>query len=247
MTETYAGGHGIRLWTLSSGSGVPVVVCSGGPGCCDYLAPIASMLDRTAQVIRFDHRGCGRSDPAPVYNVETSLEDLEIIRQHYGVERWVVAGHSWGACVALAYALQYPERVHGFVCLAGGLVHTDREWHHVYEQRREQGLEPPLDFDYPPNLEVNAQINQAWKQYIQRPSLLKEIAILERPALFLYGEHDIRPSWPVEQVARLLPNARFEMFAGANHYLWLTHAGVMQTMLQEFVRRVADSSCAVLS
>ena len=79
------------------------------------------------------------------------------------------------------------------------------------------------------------------KQYIQRPSLLKDIAALDRPALFLYGEHDIRPNWPVEQVARLLPDAQFHLLTGANHYLWASHAAELEKMLQEFVRRVAGA------
>jgi proline iminopeptidase len=48
-------------------------------------------------VIRFEGRGCGRSGPLPPYTVETCLTDLEAIRQHYRIERWIVAGHSAGA------------------------------------------------------------------------------------------------------------------------------------------------------
>ena len=165
MNETFAQREGLKLWTIAQGSGIPVILCNGGPGCCDYLAPVASLLDDLAHVIRFEQRGCGRSDPAAAYTVETCLEDLEIVRQHYHLDRWIVAGHSWGADLALAYALHYPEHVYSFVCIAGGRVHNDREWHRVYEERRGQGLEPLPVYDYPPNLEVNAQVNQSWKQY----------------------------------------------------------------------------------
>ena len=241
MTETFADCNGIKLWTASHGTGIPVVLCNGGPGCCDYLAPVGSMLDDMAQVIRFEQRGCGRSDPASSYTVGTCLEDLESIRRHYQITHWVVAGHSWGADLALTYALHYPEYVYGFVCIAGGRIHNDREWHKVYDQRRKQGLEPQPAFDYPSNLDVNAQVNQSWKQYIQRPSLLREIAHLDRPALFLYGDQDIRPSWPVEQLAELMPNARLELIRGAHHYIWFTHAEPMKVLLRDFVRRVAEA------
>jgi len=119
MTEQYVRSEGARLWTIVQGSGMPVVLCNGGPGCCDYLAPVAAMLDDRAQVIRFEARGCGRSDPLPPYTLETCLTDLEAVRQHYGVERWIVGGHSAGADLALAYALAYPERVLGFICISG--------------------------------------------------------------------------------------------------------------------------------
>ncbi len=240
MTEQYVRSEGARLWTIVQGSGMPVVLCNGGPGCCDYLAPVAAMLDDRAQVIRFEARGCGRSDPLPPYTLETCLTDLEAVRQPYGVERWIVGGHSAGADLALAYALAYPERVLGFICISGGRIHNDREWHRIYSERRDQGLETLPAFDYPPNLEVNAQVNRSWKDYIQRPSLLKEIARLERPALFLYGDRDIRPSWPVEQVAQLLPNASFQMIAGADHHIWTTHAEVMREGLRRFVQQIAE-------
>ncbi len=61
MMETFVTRPGIRLWTVADGSGPAIVLCTGGPGCCDYLAPVAAMLTNLGQVIRFDPRGCGRS------------------------------------------------------------------------------------------------------------------------------------------------------------------------------------------
>jgi proline iminopeptidase len=241
MTERFVKSDGAQLWTIAQGSGLPVVLCNGGPGCCDYLAPLAAMLDNCAQVIRFEARGCGRSDAVPPYTVATCLADLEAIRQHYGIERWIVGGHSAGADLALAYTLEYPEHVLSFICISGGRIHNDREWHRIYSQRRDQGLEILPPFDHPPNLEVNAEVNRAWKQYIQRPSLLKEIAHLNSLALFVYGERDIRPSWPVEQVAQLLPNATFQMIAGADHHIWVTHPEELQALLRDFVQQIAQA------
>jgi proline iminopeptidase len=239
MSERFVHSQGARLWTISQGSGVPLVLCNGGPGCCDYLAPVAAMLDDLTQVIRFEASGCGRSDPLPAYTVQTCLADLEAIRQHYATERIIVAGHSAGADLALAYALAHPERVLGLICISGGRIHNDREWHRIYSERRDQGLESLPPFDYPPNLEVNAQVNRSWNAYIQRPSLLKEIAQLDRPALFVYGDQDIRPSWPVEQVAQLLPNASLRMIWGADHHIWTTHAEALSEALRSFVRQIA--------
>ncbi len=70
------------------------MLCNGGPGCPDYLGPVAGMVDNVAQVIRFEERGCGRSDAGPPYSIEASVEDLEAVRQHYNITRWVVGGHS---------------------------------------------------------------------------------------------------------------------------------------------------------
>ena len=49
MTETFIKVGGLRLWTIVQGRGIPVLLCSG-PGCCDYLSPIAGMLDDLCQV-----------------------------------------------------------------------------------------------------------------------------------------------------------------------------------------------------
>ncbi len=54
---------------------------------------------------------------------------------------------------------------------------------------------------YPPNDEVNHQLNASWRATIKKPGLLRQIAELEVPSLFIYGSADIRPSWPTEQLA----------------------------------------------
>ncbi|MGH2609117.1 MAG: alpha/beta fold hydrolase [Tepidiformaceae bacterium] len=230
---------GGRLWTASEGAGVPVVFISGGPGCCDYLEPASQPLAGVARTIRFDARGCGRSSESAQYALETSLSDLEAIRAHYGVDRWVLVGHSAGADMALLYAMTHPDRTLGFVCLSGGRIHDDRSWHAEYSRARDAGLEPDLDYAYPPNLEVNRQLNAAWKAYIKRPSLLRHIAEVQAPALFVYGDRDIRPSWPCEQVAALLPHAEFHMLPGANHNLWLTHGEELSQLLRQFLRTLS--------
>ena len=241
MAEWFVQSEGVRLWTITQGSGIPVVLCNGGPGCCDYLAPVAALLVDCAQIIRFEARGCGRSEAVPPYTVATCLADLEAIRQHYSIERWIVGGHSAGADLALAYTLSNPTRVYGCICISGGRIHNDREWHRIYSERRDQGLEILPAFDYPPNLEVNADVNRSWKEYIQRPTLLKALAHLDRPALFAYGERDIRPSWPIEQVAQLLPNATFHMIAGADHHIWVTHLAELKAPLRAFVQQIAQT------
>lgn len=243
MPEYYVNSEGFELWTTTEGKGIPVILCSGGPGCCDYLAPVAELLETTAaQVIRYDARGCGRSQTAPKYSVITSMADIEAIRKHYGFNKWVVIGHSWGADLALLYALRYPQYCLGFVCMAGGRMHNDREWHRIYSEKRDAGLEAPLHYDYPPNMEVNKQVHATWKEYIQRVYLLRYLADLYLPALFIYGGEDIRPSWPAEQVAMLLPYASFVLFPQSAHNIWLTDAKRLKRELRNFIKELASYS-----
>ncbi|HEY1014544.1 MAG TPA: alpha/beta hydrolase [Herpetosiphonaceae bacterium] len=234
MREELIAGPDGAIWTAAQGAGPPLVLCPGGPGCPDYLGPVAALIDDVATVIRYDPPGCGRSAPLPAYSIDSCLAALELIRLHHGLERWTVAGHSAGADLALIYALRYPERVERLICLAGGRMNNDREWHAAYSRNRDAGLEPPLDFRFPPNMEVNAQVNADQKRFIQRPRLWREIAELRVPALFVYGAADIRPSWPVEQVARLLPAASFVLL-DADHHLWLGRPDELRAALRDFL------------
>src|SRR5436853_426233 len=78
------------------------------------------LLDQSAyRLVLFDQRNCGRSTPH-ASALETSLEsnttahliaDIEQLRQHLNIDRWLVFGGSWGCTLALAYAESYPERV----------------------------------------------------------------------------------------------------------------------------------------
>ena len=94
---------GATLWTARQGAGPALVLCHGGPGLWDYLAPVADMIDDLVTVYRNDQRACGRSIGGPPHDVATAVADPDALREHWGVDQWVVAGHSWGATLALAY------------------------------------------------------------------------------------------------------------------------------------------------
>ena len=61
--------NGVQLWTAVQGKGPPMVLCHGGPGGYDYLAPIADMTSDLCQVVRYDQRGSGRSQQVGPYDV----------------------------------------------------------------------------------------------------------------------------------------------------------------------------------
>jgi proline iminopeptidase len=111
--------------------GRPAVVLHGGPGMRRLFDPDA------CRVVLFDQRGCGRSlpdagDPATDLAVNTThhlLGDLERLRRHLGVERWLVFGGSWGSTLALADAERHPDRVTELVLSAIGTTRRHEvEW-----------------------------------------------------------------------------------------------------------------------
>lgn len=109
-------GDGHSLYWEVSGNvrGLPVVFLHGGPGA--GAKPIhRRFFDPEAYcIVVLDQRGAGRSRPfgSVVHNATPALVgDLEVLRRHLEIERWVVFGGSWGSTLALAYAQAHAERV----------------------------------------------------------------------------------------------------------------------------------------
>ncbi|WP_307867780.1 prolyl aminopeptidase [Umezawaea beigongshangensis] len=103
--------------------GTPALIVHGGPGAGSPPGTPRAFDPERFRVITFDQRGCGRStphasDPATDMSVNTAehlLRDVELLREHLGVERWLLFGGSWGAALSLAYAERHPHRVLGLV------------------------------------------------------------------------------------------------------------------------------------
>jgi proline iminopeptidase len=114
-------GDGNRVYWETCGDplGKPVVVLHGGPGSgCTSWHP--RFFDPAAyRVVLFDQRGCGRSTPhasQPDIDLASNttphlIADIERLREHLDIERWLVWGGSWGSTLALAYAETHPVRV----------------------------------------------------------------------------------------------------------------------------------------
>lgn len=111
---------GAELRTAVSGTGPPVACLHGGPGLWDYLAPLAALLDGEFTVVRFDQRGCGRSTGrGGPFTIAQAVDDADRVREALGFSRWAVAGHSWGAELAVRYAARHPERTTAVAYIAG--------------------------------------------------------------------------------------------------------------------------------
>lgn len=129
-------GDGVRLRTWTSGTpgaSPPVLLLHGGPGLWDYLEPVARMIAPDTVVHRFDQRGCGGSDPSPVQSMARSVADIEDLRAHWRVSSWIVAGHSFGADLALRYAAEHPARTAKMLYLNGCGI---GDWRTAYRAER---------------------------------------------------------------------------------------------------------------
>jgi proline iminopeptidase len=117
--------------------GVPAVFLHGGPG-SGSTPYAASYFDlERFRVVLYDQRNCGRSTPHasdPNVSLEHNrikelLEDLAALREHLGIERWLMVGHSFGTTLGLAYAETWPETLLGLVVIGGALgTAAEIEW-----------------------------------------------------------------------------------------------------------------------
>lgn len=181
-------------------AGIPVVFVHGGPGA--GVDPVHRCFFNPARyrIILFDQRGSGRSTPHADLTDNTTwhlVADMEQLRVHLGVERWVVFGGSWGSTLALAYAESWPDRVMGLVLRGIFLLRTKEiQW---FYQEGASFLFPDAWEDYlapipgeergdlvsayyrqltSPDPEVQLRAARAWSIWEARTSKLLESADL---------------------------------------------------------------------
>lgn len=122
-------GHKVYVEQCGNPGGQPVIVFHGGPGGGCSPAMRRYFDPRFYRIVLFDQRGCGRSRPLASVTANTTwhlVADVETIRQALGIDRLIAFGGSWGATLALVYALSHPERVTNLV-LRGVFLMTRAE------------------------------------------------------------------------------------------------------------------------
>jgi len=128
--------HELYYEQCGNPNGKPVVFLHGGPG-AGLIPDYRRFFDQDAyRIILFEQRGAGRSRPHASLDDNTTwhlVQDVETIREHFGVEQWLVFGGSWGSTLALAYAETHPERVRGLV-LRGIFLCRPEEIRWFYEE-----------------------------------------------------------------------------------------------------------------
>ncbi len=110
--------HDLYVEECGRPDGLPAIFLHGGPGagCEPYHRGFFD--PKRYRIVLFDQRGSGRSRPHAALEGNTTshlVSDIETLREHLGIERWVVFGGSWGSTLGLAYAQAHPERVLGLI------------------------------------------------------------------------------------------------------------------------------------
>jgi proline iminopeptidase len=128
-------GHRIYFEQFGALHGIPAVFLHGGPGSGCNAQHRQIFNPKLYRAVLFDQRACGRSqaqEPLTHNTTQDLVRDIEALRLHLGIERWLVVGGSWGAGLALAYASQHPAQCLGLL-LRGVFLGREQDLHWFFQ------------------------------------------------------------------------------------------------------------------
>ncbi|MFB2916934.1 MULTISPECIES: prolyl aminopeptidase [Aerosakkonema] len=128
--------HTIHFEESGNPEGKPIVLLHGGPGggCPPFYRQYFN--PEKWRLVMFDQRGCGKSTPHAELRENTTwdlVSDIEKLREHLGIEKWVVFGGSWGSTLTLAYSETHPEKCKGLI-LRGIFMLREKELRWFYQE-----------------------------------------------------------------------------------------------------------------
>jgi len=121
--------HNIYVEESGNPNGQPIIFLHGGPGGGCGEKQRRFFDPKFYRIILFDQRGCGKSTPLGETKENTTkdlINDIETIRKHLKIEKWILFGGSWGSSLALAYGVKYPQYLRGLI-LRGVFLSREKE------------------------------------------------------------------------------------------------------------------------
>lgn len=242
-------GHRIYVEQSGNPAGIPVLMCHGGPG--GGSSPFQRTLFDASRyrIILFDQRGCGQSTPFASLTANTTAtlcEDIEAIRQHLAIERWVVGGGSWGSTLALYYGQQYPKRCLGFILRGIFLARPeDIDWLYRPGGGASQ-LFPDYfaDFMAPIQTAAGLDVLVAYQQLLQHPDPQVQLNAAQAWSLWEARVATLLPNQNMRagavEAESALPLARIE-----NHY-FLHHCFMAPNQLLRDLPLVRHLPCYIV-
>ena len=159
--------HKIYYEEIGNPSGFPVVFLHGGPGGGIYPTCRTFFNPKFFRVVLFDQRGSGKSTPFACIKENTTpllIEDIEKLRNHLNIQKWIVMGGSWGSTLGLAYAIAHPEKLNGLV-LRGVFLGRSRELDWLYGANGASNIFPEAYHDFTKILTTNEKNNVIQSYY----------------------------------------------------------------------------------
>jgi proline iminopeptidase len=239
-------GDGNRMYWEVRGqpAGRPVLIVHGGPG-SGRPRNAHELFDHDVfRVVLFDQRGCGDSVPSAAdpstdmahNTTEHLLADIEALREHLGVPRWLLYGGSWASTLILTYAERHPDRVSGII-LVGVTMTRPHEIDWLYRGLR---LFLPIEWERfragVPAQERDGNLVEAYRRLMEHPALavreraardwcVWEDAVIAHEALGNPGQYSAKPDRAKQAFVRICTH----YFA---HNAWLDDEQLLRNALQ---------------
>ncbi len=242
--------HGIDLAYTRRGTGTPLVLIHGFPLDHTSWDKAASLLESEFEIITPDLRGFGQSTTLETpYTVSDMADDLAGLLDSLEIEKTVIAGHSMGGYVALAFAKKYPQRVSGLGLISSQAVADapDRKEgrYKTAAEVAEKGtvvvanaMTPKLSADVKVQSIVRAVIEKQGKSGVigalqamaEREDSMPLLSLFTFPLLLVHGDADLLiPIERAREIKAALPSAKLVELPGAGH-----------TPMMEFPEATAD-------
>lgn len=113
--------NGTEIFVKTMGSGEPILIVHGGPGLShDYFLPHLEALAKDYQLIFYDQRVSGASSidvDSSTINLDAFIEDIEALREEFGISELNLMAHSFGGIIAMKYAIKYPENIQNLMLI----------------------------------------------------------------------------------------------------------------------------------
>ncbi|MYR05147.1 prolyl aminopeptidase [Gordonia sp. SID5947] len=253
--EPYDQGHldvgdGQQIYWETSGNpeGKPVVFVHGGPG--GGTAPDQRRFFDPARyrIVLFDQRGCGKSRPHIADGADLStnttghlIADMELLREHLGIERWQVFGGSWGSTLGLAYAQTHPDRVTELVLRGIFLLRrSEIDWYynggaaHIYPDLWESYLAPV------PHAERDGDLVAAYHRLLTSPDRAVAQAAASAWTGWEQATSHLLPPKPDDQPSDA-DKPRFDLaFATIENHYFVNHGFLEDGQLLTRIDRIAE-------
>jgi proline iminopeptidase len=222
-----SGVHEIYYEECGSPHGKPVIFLHGGPGTGVDTKHRRYFNPKKYRIILFDQRGCGKSTPHASLEENTTwdlVDDIEKLRKHLKIDKWLVYGRSWGSTLALAYAETYPQATSELV-VGGIFLCRQQELDWLY-QRGASALFPDAWEDFLKPIPENER-GDMLKAYHKRLtsddpntwlSVAKAWSLWEAGLCYFYRNEEFIAQFSVDHAA--LSIARIECHYFINKGFW---------------------------
>lgn len=234
------------LYYERHGMGFPVLFLSGLGGFASFWQDQVAAFSKRFEVVTYDHRGFGQSDPSRIgYVVESLAEDVIALMNALGIERAHLVGHSTGGAMAQVLAIEHPSRF-ASVVLSATWTKADAYFRRLFSLRKEilQRLGPSIYLQESTLLlfpswwiaRNNEKLRQLEAQQLATFSAAEVVASridamlafdrtsdlgrIKLPTLVVGAEDDIvTPAYFAEELGRLIPGAEIKIFPRGGHFV----------------------------